>query len=157
MTIRKEQLNALLIAGLITTSAMAQTTSTTTRTINFPLIGLGSSQTVQVSVANSATTSSSGTAASCTGTIAFFTAAGTAIGAATPFTVASGVVFAATLPFSKAGGTGSHAVVRAVVTDTPASGVPCQLNTLVEVYDTASGVDARTLEGSTIGSGPGGR
>jgi hypothetical protein len=43
-----------------------------------------------------------------------------------------------------------------VVTDTPASGVPCQLDTLVEVYDTASGVDARTTEGATIGSGGGG-
>src|SRR5262249_7917635 len=103
MSLRKAQLTALFIAGLITTSAMAQ--STTTRTISFPLIGLGSTQTVQVSVTNTAATSSSGTAASCTGTVAFFNAAGTAIGSATSFTVASGVVFAATLPFSRAGGT----------------------------------------------------
>jgi hypothetical protein len=154
MFIRKIALASFLIAGFITSGAMAQTTTATAiRTISFPLIGLGSSQTAQITVANLAAASSSGTAASCTGSISFLNAAGTTIGTATSFTLASGVISSATLPFAKVGATGSHVVVRAVITETPASGVPCQLDSLLEVYDTASGVDARTTDGGTISTG----
>src|SRR6266700_6609755 len=140
MLLRQIPLGAFLLSSFISTGAMAQTT----RNVNFPLIGLGTSQTAQITVANLASASSSGTAASCAGTISFLNSAGTAIGTATSFTLASGAISSATLPFAKAGATGSHTVVRGLIVLTVTSGVPCQLDSLLEVYDTASGVDART-------------
>jgi len=77
-------------------AAIAQSGATVTRTF---LVGLGSTETAQVAVVNLANAPSSGPAASCTGSIAFFNAAGTAIGTATTFTLGTGQVASARLPF----------------------------------------------------------
>jgi len=157
MFLRRFLLASMAMCSLTAVGALAQSTtsSTTTRTISFPLIGLGSTQTAQVNVVNLATASSSGTAASCTGTIAFLNASGSTIGTASSFTVTSGQMYSATLPFSKSGAAGSHGVVRGVVTVTPASGVPCELESALEVYDTNTGVDA-SVTSQTMSTGNGG-
>ena len=158
MFFRKLTLASIAVFGLIAGSAIAQTTTATpaTRTSSFPLIGMGSTETAQISVINVATASSSGTAASCTGTIAFLNSAGTTIGTATPFTLAGGLISSAKLPFSSSGSTGVHGVVRGLVTLTVASGVPCQLDSLLEVYDTTTGVTRTSTSDIAIGQvGPG--
>src|SRR5579863_7085999 len=80
---------------------LAQTTTTTTRDFTIGPIGVGSTETVQINVANLASNSTSGTAASCTGSISFNNTTGNAIGTSTSFTVTAGQIFSASLPFSK--------------------------------------------------------
>ena len=157
---------ALSAAGALTAAcALAQTTttsSTSTVTSTSAPIGLASSETLQVNVVNIATAASSGTAASCTGTIGFVNSSGTAIGSATSFTVTSGQIFSASLPFSKVGASGTRTEIRGVVTLTVTSGsgaVPCELRSSLESYDTATGVThiylANAVDGSDHGGGPG--
>lgn len=129
-----------LLAGL---TAMAQTTtsssSTVTQDLNYPPIGLASSETAQINVANLAAASSSGTAAACSGTVSFLSAAGAAIGTASSFTLTSGQISSISLPYSKVGGSG-RTEVRGVImlTETPGSGVPCELVSSLETYDTST-------------------
>jgi hypothetical protein len=80
-------------------AASAQSTNTFTRDFRFPPVGIASTETIQINVVNNASNSSSGTAASCAGTVTFTNASGAAIGTATSFTVTSGQVFSASLPF----------------------------------------------------------
>ena len=148
-------------------AAMAQTTtstSTVTRSLSYPPIGLASSETAQINVANLATASSSGTAASCTGTVSFLNASGAAIGSASSFTLTSGQASSVSLPYAKAGGSG-RTEVRALITltETPGSGIPCDLVSSLETYDTGTGVTHVFLSGpggaaggpADFGAGPG--
>ena len=159
MLLKRSLSVSLALAALTAASAMAQTTTsgtTTTRTASFPPTGLGSSETAAVNVVNNATASSSGTAASCTGSISFFNTAGTLIGTATSFTLTSGQISAITLPFTKVGSTGLRTAVRAVIslTSTSGSGVPCDLSASFETYDTATGATHIHLdEGVELGGG----
>src|SRR5690242_13759757 len=110
-------------AGL-TAGAFAQSTTTTnTRTFSFPVVGVAGSETVQIDVVNLAGASSSGTAASCTGTIAFYNASGATYAAASSFTLAGGAIGSAKLAAPAA----TRRLVRGVVTLTETSGVPCAL------------------------------
>jgi hypothetical protein len=117
---------------------MAQSGATVTRTF---LVGLGGAETAQIAVVNLANAPSSGPAASCTGSIAFFNMAGTAIGTATPFTLGTGQVASARLPFASAGIPGVRALIRGVVTftRTAGAGVPCTPAATLDTFDTASG------------------
>lgn len=110
--------------------------------MNTPPVGVASSETAQLNVVNTASASSAGTAASCTGTISFVNASGAAIGTATSFTLASGVISSVPLPFAKIGVTGTRTEVRGVITNTVTlgSGVPCSLEATLETYDTSTGV-----------------
>ena len=135
-------------------SASAQTTTTFTRDFNFPPVGIASTETMQINLLNTVKASSSGTAASCTGTITFTSATGTAIGTAT-----SGEVSSAGLPFSKSGATGTRAEIVASVqlTITSSATAPCALTSSLETFDTSSGVTHVFLGGSSVQSGgPGG-
>jgi hypothetical protein len=146
-----------LTAILITFSASAQTTTTSaTRSFDFPPVGLASSETMQINVANSATASSSGAAASCTGTISFTTSGGTAIGTAASFTVTSGEIYSATLPFTKTSATGIRVEIVGVISVTTTSGTPCALRTSLETFDTDSGDTHVYLAGFGGPGGPGG-
>ena len=127
------------LAAVFTGSALAQTTTTRTQDYSFPAVGLGSTETLEISLTNLASASSSGTAASCTGSVTFVNAAGTTIGSATTFTLTSKQVGSVTLPFSKSGLTGSRGFVRAVVESTTTSSVPCSLSFAMSTYDTSSG------------------
>jgi len=147
---------ATIAATALAAAAMAQTSTagtTMTRASAFPAVGLASSETLQINVVNQATAPSGGTAASCTGSISFYSTTGTLIGTATSFTVTSGQIFSASLPYSKAGTSGTRTVVRATVTltETAGSGVPCDLASSLETFDTTTGV-THVL----AGYGPGG-
>jgi hypothetical protein len=140
-------------AGLTAFAAMGQTTSTpVTRSSNLPAIGLASSETAQINVTNLATTSASGTAASCTGSISFLSATGSTIGTATSFTVTSGQTFSAKLPYASTAASG-RTVVRGVVSHTITAGTPCALATTLETYDTTTGVTHIFFVGSEAGFG----
>lgn len=136
-----------MLAGIVLVSGamMAQTTttsSTLTRQTSTPPIGLGSTETAQINVTNLATASSSGTAASCTGSVSFVNAGGTTIGSATNFTVASGQTSSVSLPFNKAGASGTRTEIRGIVTRTQTTGsgaAPCSLSSSLEIYDTSTG------------------
>jgi hypothetical protein len=135
------------------------TLPTFTSTSNLPPIGLAATETAQVNVVNTAQASSSGTAASCGGSIAFYNAKGTIIGTASAFTVGSGQIFSVTLPYASAGAAGSRTVVRAVITSAetiaiavlgspPGNAVPpCSLAYSLETYDTATGVTHAYISG----------
>jgi hypothetical protein len=155
MFFRKSILPLTAIVILLASSAFAQSTTTSaTRSFDYPPVGLASSETMQINVLNSATASSSGTAASCTGSISFTSPTGAALGAATSFTVTSGDIFSATLPFAKTAATGTRTEVVGVISVTTTSGTPCGLRTSLETFDTASGVTHVYLAG--FGGGPGG-
>src|ERR1017187_10072868 len=95
-------LRRITLTLLVTAIAgMAQTTITTTRDSTIGPVGVGSAETIQINVANLASNSSSGTAASCTGSITFNNTTGNAIGTSTSFTVTAGQIFSASLPFAK--------------------------------------------------------
>jgi hypothetical protein len=140
--------------------ALAQTAATTTRTLNFPPVGLAITETARINLTNTATASSSGTAASCTGSASFVSAAGAIIGTATPFTIASGVTSSVSLPFTSSG-LSARGAIRGVVqvTRSTTAPTPCSLLISVETFDTASGVTHTLLTGADeIGGGPeGGR
>lgn len=130
---------ATAIAVFSLAAAMAQSGATVTRTF---LVGLGNTETAQIAVVNLASASSSGPAASCAGSIAFFNAAGTAIGTATTFTLGTGQVASARLPFASVGGAGVRALIRGVVTvtRTSGSGVSCTPAATLDTFDNSNGV-----------------
>jgi len=146
------------LAAALALSAFAQTTTTTTstRTFSFPPLGLGSTETAQVNVVNMASASSSGTAASCTGSIQFANASGTVIGKAATFTVGTGQISSVTLPFGTSGFSGTHADFVASVTQTVPSTGPCELVVSLETFATATGETHVVLTGQGAGPGYGG-
>jgi len=159
MSIQKLILMVFSVAAISPAFAQTTTTNTATRTITSPPIGLGSTETAEVNVVNTASNSSGGTAASCTGAISFLNASGTAIGSATSFTVTSGEIFSAHLAFSNSGGTAPRTVIRASVQWTLTSGTPCALQVSMDTYETSTGATNAflpSLDGEAIpGPGPG--
>ena len=135
-----------------TTDATTTTTTYTTTQASVPF-GLAPSETAQVNLVNTASASPSGTAASCTGTIAFFNSSDTEVGSSA-FTIASGHIASAT---TTSGGS-ARVEIRAVVTLTGTSGVPCQLDGSIETYDTQTGVThlflPQTINVVAVGVGP---
>jgi hypothetical protein len=127
--------------------------STHTPYFSFGPVGLAATETMQVNLLNTASASSSGTAASCTGTVTFTNAAGTAIGTATSYTIAGGVIDTVSLPFAKSGETGVRTEIVASVQPTSSS-APCGLLISLETYDISSGVTHVHLDGAQGGVGP---
>jgi hypothetical protein len=154
---------ALLLSAvsLWTGAAWAQPlpASIVPRIVNLPVVNLASSETAQVNVVNLAASFTAvtgaalptgGATASCTGTITFYTAAGTSLGSGTPFTIGTGQISSASLPYSQlVSPNGGRTPIRAVVTltETAGSGVPCTLASNIEIYDTSSGVTNVHVEG----------
>jgi len=120
--------------------------STTPITYNYAPIGLASSETIQVNLANLASNVATvvvGQSSQCTGSVSFLSAAGAQIGSATPFIVNSGQTISVGLPFAGAGIVGNRGVIRAVVVLSPASSYNyafCNLSSSIETFDTISGV-----------------
>jgi hypothetical protein len=143
MSFRKS-LGAAIVFSLA--AAMAQSGATITRTF---LVGLGSTESAQIAVVNLAPAPSSGPVASCTGSIGFFNAAGTAIGIPTAFTLGTGQVASARLPFASAGASGVRALIRGVVTftRTTGSGVSCIPAATLDTFDNATGVTIHRYAG----------
>jgi len=152
MLFRKLISISFVAAGSIL-SLFAQTSTTGTRTITLPPAGLASTESAQINVVNVAANSSSGTAASCTGTISFLNSGGSTIGSATPFTLTSGQLLSASLPFLSAGLSGVRGEIRGQIALTITSGVPCALSFSFETFDTSSGATHIYL--ASPGGGPG--
>lgn len=130
------------LSVLASTALLAQTTTTTataTITQSLPPFGLGSTETARLDLTNLASATSSGTAASCTGTVTFVNAAGATIGSANSYSVASGATQSVSLPFTSAGFSGSRGELRVVIAATRTSGVPCQLHVSLTTFETSSG------------------
>jgi hypothetical protein len=124
-----------------------------TSPLNLPVVGLASSETVQVNVVDLLQPSLdilplTSTPAACSGTIVFYNAAGSAIGNPASFSLNAGQISWAALRYSDvSGGSGNaRSVVRATVTTT----APCSLNTNIETYDTTTGVTHVHVEGPSI-------
>jgi hypothetical protein len=143
-----------LIAAGSMLSLVAQTSTSGTRTINLPPAGLGSTETARINVVNVASESSSGTAASCTGSISFLNSSGTAIGSPATFTVTSGQISSASLPFASASLAGIRGEIRGEIQLTLTSGVPCALTFSFETFDSTTGATHIFLA-NPGGGGPG--
>ena len=131
-----------------------------TRDYVFPPVGLASSETASITVANTASSSSTtGTPPSCTGTISFSNANG-AIGTPASFTVGSGGLQTITLSFASAGLTGNRGEIQgrvslAISSTAPA---PCSLMLSLETYDSTTFVTHAVLSNATaiLAGAPGG-
>jgi hypothetical protein len=109
-------------------------------------VGLGSSETVQVNLANTAQATSSGDAPSCTGSASFYDVTGTIIGAPTSFTVGTGEISSATIPYASTGATGGgRTMIRAEI----ALNAACLLGYSFGTYDTTTGVTHAWASGTT--------
>ncbi len=137
---------------LLAVSAVAQTTSPApplafTRNYIFPAIGLAGTETLQVNVVNLASVPTGSSAAeSCTGTISFAKADGTAIGTPVKFTVSAGQIYSAALPFARTT-YASRGEILASVQQTVdfSAGSACSLSMSLETFDTATGVTHAVL------------
>jgi hypothetical protein len=136
-------------------SGTATNTTTTYTPQPLPPFGLGSTETARVDVMNVATASSTGTAASCTGSIAFFNASGTQIGTATTYTLSTNQISSASLPFGSAGLTSPRGEITVLITPTvpSTSAPPCQLRATLATFDTTTGATHLYVP---AGGGPGG-
>ncbi len=150
------------LAAVAVAPVFAQATIVTrTSDFTFPVIGIGSTETIGVNLINLAGNSANGTAASCTGSVIFYNAAGTAIGSAATFTLASNAATSINLAFSGTGITGTRGLIRAVLASTVTSGVPCALSYSLNTFDTGTGATHLFLAGPTVnmmpltGPGPG--
>ncbi len=143
---------AISTAGVALAQTTTPTPSTITRTIGFLPVGLAGTETIQVNVVNLAANSSSGTTATCTGTVTFLGSTGTALASATTFTVTSGQIFSAPLL-----GSGARKEVRTQISLTfPSSAPPpCQLAATLETFDTTTGATHVHLEGNGVVVGVG--
>jgi hypothetical protein len=164
MQFRRIAMTFVMTAVAAAPGAFGQTTTTTTRDVTIGPIGVGSTETIQINVVNLASNSSTGTAASCTGSITFNNTTGNPIGTSTPFTVISGQIFSATLPFAKISTSTARTEVTGVVamTTSSTSRTPCDLRFSLETFDTTTGAThvyvSGAAEGGPVGGagGPGG-
>lgn len=141
-----------LIAAATMFTALAQTTTTPSpRTASFPPVGLGSTETAEISVVNLAADTTT-TKASCTGTISFVNASGVTIGAATPFTVTTHQIVSVKLPFASSGGASPRAEIRGIVAvnaATTSPRPPCSAQFTMETFDATTGA-THTLQTTSV-------
>ncbi len=135
------------------------------RNIVLPPVGLAATETAEVNLVNVAAASSAGIAASCQGSVSFYDAGGSPIGASAAFTVGTGQIYSAKLPYASMGAAGPSTVVRAEIAPSLAPSTewfvaaqtpPCELVFALETYDSATGithalVSGSTAQGSTLG------
>jgi hypothetical protein len=154
MSFKRYLLLATAVAACTAATALADSeTNTSTRTTTFAPVGLASSETAQVNLVNLASNSSSGTAASCSGSVTFLNPSGTAFVAATTFTVTSGQIVSVKLPFASTAAS-ARTEFRASVSVTVGGPAPCELQSSLETYDSTTGATHVFLAGpqSIVGS-----
>jgi len=132
--------------------------ATTTTASSFPPIGIGTTETAQVILSNTATGFKAGTntstsaAPSCSGWVAFYNASGAIIGTATSFTVTSGQIAQVSIPYASTSPASVRELIRAVVslniTFPPAA--PCALSYSLATFDTATGATHTIVSGAGI-------
>ena len=135
---RRIILSVLAVVGM--TAAYGQEAVSSTHTISLPPAGIGSTETMQVTVTNLAANGNNNTTASCTGSVSFLNSNGATIGTATTYTAAAGQSVDVKLAFASAASSGSRVDVRAVIAATQTAGAPCELAYSLQTYDTSSGV-----------------
>lgn len=121
-----------------------------------PPMGLASSETAQVNIVNnSVSASTGGTVSSCTGTVTFYNASGTAIGKPASFDIGGGQIFSTTLPYASTGESGARTVIRVAISIAPTSIAslqppppPCALASSLETYDASTGVTHAFVAGT---------
>jgi hypothetical protein len=152
-------IKGLFLTCVFTALGFAQGSTTGlsfTQNYSFPPVGLASSETAQVNVINIAKASSAtgATAPSCTGTITFSNASGTAIGSPVSFTTTGSEVFSTPLNFSQVGASGLRGefVASVQLTGTVPSKAPCSLVFSLETFDTSIGATHVLLENSAGGA-----
>jgi hypothetical protein len=131
---------------------------TTTSSSSFPPVGIGSTETVQVILSNTAVALSNAAvvstepAPSCKGSVAFYNASGTIIGTATSFALTTGQITQVSLSYTATTPTSVREMIRAVVslTTTFPGPAPCSLSYSLATFDTASGATHATITGSGI-------
>jgi hypothetical protein len=129
--------------------------------IVLPPIGLAASETAEVNLINTAPTFSSGVAASCSGSVAFYDVAGSALGTSSSFTIGTGQIVSLKLPYDATGAAAAgETIVRAeialaappstiAVLSTALSTPPCELGFSLETSDTATGISHALVSGTT--------
>jgi hypothetical protein len=141
----------MFVAGLVS----AQTTTTTTRDVTIGPIGVGSTETVQINVSNLAGNPTTGTAASCTGSVTFNNSAGNAIGTSTSFNLTAGQISSVSMPFNKltTGTTRVEVIGVVALTTSSANRAPCSLHYSLETFDTATGASHVLVNGEAAPAG----
>jgi hypothetical protein len=138
-----------------TTNTNATTTSLSS---SLSPVGIGTTETVQVILSNTATGSLNATATSkeaapsCAGSVSFYDASGTIIGTATSFTLTSGQIAAVSLPYASTASASVRELIRAVVSlnFTFPAVAPCSLSYSLATFDTATGVTHAIITGTGI-------
>lgn len=146
-------LRYLMIFPLLAVALQAQTPNPVviTRSRGFAPVGVATSETIQVNVANTAANSANATA-SCSGTISFNVQGSKAQPAAVKFTVTAGEIFSTDLEWANLGVSGRGEAVASIQSSQTA-GVPCALSASVETYDTTSGV-THSFQGNPAAASP---
>jgi len=146
------QTGIILVPSVLALSAAVYAATTYTQSRPFPPVTVAAGETAQINVANVASASAGGTAASCTGTITFYNSSGGVIGAATSFTVVSN----ASSSYSITSVTREVVLGVVTLTESSSSAAPCALESSLEI---SSGTNAPRLvlrAGGPGGPGPDG-
>jgi hypothetical protein len=133
-----------ILASILVACAAGQgtiTTATFSRSYSFPPAGLGSTETAQVNLVNSATasTAANAVAPSCAGTVTFTNAAGKSVASA-PFTTTGSQIFSTQLSFGALATTGNRAefVATIEVTTSVPMATPCSLVFSLETFNNST-------------------
>jgi hypothetical protein len=127
--------------------------------IVLPPISLSATETAEVNLLNTAPASSSGVAASCTGSVSFYDSGGTIIGTPSSFTIGTGQISPVSLPYAATGAAGSNTSIRAEITLPPPSATaaifdpstpPCALAYSLATYDSTTGVTHALVSGTRV-------
>jgi hypothetical protein len=147
MTIRSLILICAFAAG-----AMAQPFLTVTRDYNFPPVGLASSETAQLNVVNIAQANAANSTPSCTGTINFANASGTAIVKPVSFTTTGSQISSTQLTFSQLQLASGEVRGEFVASVQLMSAAGCALVFSLETFDSTTGVTHVYLGNSSTGT-----
>lgn len=173
---------ACCAALLVTLSSVFGQTSTGGNgptLLQFPPIGLASTETAQVNVVNTALPpANGGVEPVCNGAVVYYDAAGNILGtlnSPTPpttqytlltpntFQLQPGQMYSAPLPFASTNAPGPRTVIRVIIyldplnvpTATGPAVAPCQISSSLETYDSATGVTHAIVSGQAALGVPG--
>ena len=153
---------ALALAGGLLGQSTVSAPIVFTRSANFGPLGVGSTETLQITVLNTASNilplaSQIPVPGPCAGSVSLFDASGKQIGSAASFSVAAGDMQSLKFGFGQLATSGSRVELRGTISITPSSPAFCPLSYAVETFDTSSGSThlyfTGVVSGFTIGRG----
>jgi hypothetical protein len=158
MFVRKSILTMVLAASGVSAVWAQPSVGNGSREVSFAPIGVALTETLQVNLFNQSASGGSGTAPSCTGSVAFLDSTGKAIaGTGGNFTVGAGATQSISILGSKANSsstTGSRAEIRATITLNSVRGTPCSLVDSLETFDSTTGATHVYVLGSILNQVP---